>query len=208
MLENISSWIKQIILVVMFTMFVDFLLPENNFRKYAKVLLGFVVMIAILNPILTLLHEENYFSNYQWQFNEGLIEQAEIERRAKAFNEKNNDLIIKQYKENIGDLMKEQIEETSIFKVRNIDVDLVENNQSNDFGKIEKVSIVLVPKAQSDEKINKIEKVSVKINDTEKKDHKSNISSNYQHEMWDIHENLKKQFNIHDDNIHLSLEGE
>ena len=54
MIEWISEWLKNIIIIVLLASFVDLLLPSSNMQKYAKVVLGLVIILTIISPILNI----------------------------------------------------------------------------------------------------------------------------------------------------------
>jgi stage III sporulation protein AF len=208
MLDSLSSWIKQIILVVMFTTFVDFLIPNNKFLRYAKVLLGLVVMITIINPLLTFLNKENYFSEFQWQYNKQLVDQEDMLKRVEAFDEKNNELIIKQYKSNLISLITNHIDETSIFEVKDIDLKITEQKERSDFGRVDEVYILLRPTSAPVKDKKDIQKVSVKIEEFDGNKNEGKVDLiNYKQSLSELKEYLQKQFNIPEKNIKLQLEG-
>ncbi|WP_339062463.1 stage III sporulation protein AF [Tepidibacillus marianensis] len=58
MIEWISHWLQNIILVVLLATFVDLLLPTKNLQKYAKMVLGLIVILSIITPIFSLFSKE------------------------------------------------------------------------------------------------------------------------------------------------------
>ncbi|MBM7646327.1 stage III sporulation protein AF [Scopulibacillus daqui] len=52
----ISNWLTQIILIIMFAIILELLLPNDNFQKYVKMVVGLIIIIALLNPIMKLLN--------------------------------------------------------------------------------------------------------------------------------------------------------
>jgi len=58
MVEWISSWLKNIILIVLLATFVDLLLPSSNMQKYARMVMGLLIILAILTPIIDIFANE------------------------------------------------------------------------------------------------------------------------------------------------------
>lgn len=54
MIDWLSAWLKQIILVVLLASFVDLLLPNNAFQRYVKTVLGLFILLTLLSPLLSL----------------------------------------------------------------------------------------------------------------------------------------------------------
>lgn len=62
MISYLEAWIKNIVVILLLTSFVELLLPESELEKYTRVVLGLFIVIAILNPILNLFN-----TNYDFQ---------------------------------------------------------------------------------------------------------------------------------------------
>lgn len=209
MLNILSSWVKQIILIVIFTTVVDFLLPSDKYLRYARVLLGLVVMIAIINPMLAFFHKENFFSESQINYNTQMVNLEEVNKRVENINNINNELIVKQYKNNLISLIKNHINEKSTFEVKDINLKIIEQNEISDFGKIENIYILLKPASGIVKNKESIQKVSVKINgfDTNKIENNVNFA-NYKNALLELKKYLKEKFDIPEKNIQLQLEGD
>lgn len=52
MIAYITAWIKDIIFVVLFSSFIELLLPNSNIQKFVRVILGLFILLTILNPII------------------------------------------------------------------------------------------------------------------------------------------------------------
>lgn len=55
MIAALTGWIKGIIYIVLFAAFLEFLLPSGQMRKFIRVIIGLFIMLAVLNPIVTIL---------------------------------------------------------------------------------------------------------------------------------------------------------
>ena len=55
MIAAISAWVKDIILIVMFATFLEFLLPNSNMQRFIRVIMGLFIMLAILSPVIDLI---------------------------------------------------------------------------------------------------------------------------------------------------------
>lgn len=54
MLEAFSAYIKNIAVFLLFSAFVELLIPENHFKKYVRFVMGLLLLIAVLRPMLLL----------------------------------------------------------------------------------------------------------------------------------------------------------
>lgn len=51
----ITSWIKEIIYIILFATFLEFLLPNGQMRKFIRVIIGLFIMLAILSPVMDIM---------------------------------------------------------------------------------------------------------------------------------------------------------
>ncbi|TCP31178.1 stage III sporulation protein AF [Scopulibacillus darangshiensis] len=52
----ITQWMTQIILVILFAIILELLLPSNSFQKYVKMVIGLILIITLLTPVTKLLN--------------------------------------------------------------------------------------------------------------------------------------------------------
>lgn len=100
MIEWLSEWLMEIIIIVLLAVFVDLLLPSSNMQKYAKMILGLLIILTIISPILGIFGDEYAIAD--------MIEQQyqSISKDSQKLELKMNPE--KQYEEQ----MLEQVEET------------------------------------------------------------------------------------------------
>ncbi|MFD2611874.1 stage III sporulation protein AF [Paenibacillus gansuensis] len=55
MLEWLSSWLKDIILIILLAAFVDLILPNKALTRYVKLVVSLFILMAILSPLVQLL---------------------------------------------------------------------------------------------------------------------------------------------------------
>ncbi len=54
----LTSWIKNIILVVLFANFIDLILPKGKMAGYVRIVISFMIMAMILNPLLVIFKQD------------------------------------------------------------------------------------------------------------------------------------------------------
>lgn len=57
-MEAARVWVRSIAVLVMVAAFLDFLMPQGSLRRFARVVMGLFVLLAILQPVVTLMHQE------------------------------------------------------------------------------------------------------------------------------------------------------
>lgn len=51
-MDALNAWIKQIILVVLFATFLELLIPSNGYKKFIRVIMGLLILLAVMRPFL------------------------------------------------------------------------------------------------------------------------------------------------------------
>lgn len=58
MMDWLSGWLKDIIVVVLFAAFVELLLPNNAYQRYVRTVLGLFILLSMLSPLLSLFQQK------------------------------------------------------------------------------------------------------------------------------------------------------
>ncbi|RYL92345.1 stage III sporulation protein AF [Sporolactobacillus sp. THM7-4] len=53
-MNYLSEWVSQLVLIVLFAVILELLLPANGFQKYVKFVIGLVLIVALMDPIIRL----------------------------------------------------------------------------------------------------------------------------------------------------------
>lgn len=64
MLQWLSEWIKEIILIIMLAVFIDLLLPSDKMQRYVKVVLSLFILMTILTPIVAFFNKDFNFESW------------------------------------------------------------------------------------------------------------------------------------------------
>ncbi|MFC4769146.1 stage III sporulation protein AF [Effusibacillus consociatus] len=62
----LSSWLLQIVLILLFAVVMDLVIPTNAMRNYVRVVMGLVIMVTMLKPISALYDNKFDLSRIQW----------------------------------------------------------------------------------------------------------------------------------------------
>lgn len=204
MVGALSQWIRQIIMVVMFAAFVDFLIPENSFLRYVKVFLGLLVMIAIINPLIPLFHNSLSFDDIPIVY-ENFVDNKSIATMSEIINQNNSQMTIAQYKANVEKYIFQKITDLTSYNIKNVSVKIDEDFSSNNFGKITYVKIALTKSPTDD--VNPKGKILIeKIKIGDELSESSNFIEKPNTEFRDIINYLVLTFDIPETNIYISLE--
>ena len=116
---------------MIFVTFIEILMPDNSMKKYTKIILGFLIMIIILNPILIFLKKDFSLSAYSFNY-ENKLESLYIKNQSKDFSKKQSEAMTKLYKQNVEIQMEKQISKTIDENDIKVEVDINEDINSED----------------------------------------------------------------------------
>lgn len=188
MVANLSSWIKQIIMVAMFTLFVDLFMPDNDLRKYIKVILGTIVMIAILNPIISLLNADTFFAGVQLEAR-GYLDENSISRQAEKLKHKNMEMALELYEKELEERIVRQLRQLTFLEVSKTDVKVEQD------GSIKEIHLILKKNFPQPQK--NIEKVFINLD----------LQFSEKGEIKKLKEYLSAFYEIPETNISVEVEG-
>ncbi|MFW5891565.1 MAG: stage III sporulation protein AF [bacterium] len=164
-LETLKDWIKNLVFIILFTTFLEQLLPDSKMRGYVKVVMGFFVISILISPLFSIFNQ-NHNSLYDtllFQNNLKEVHWEEIQNDGEKLNEYNQSLIKEYYEEDIKEKVNNILNLEYPQKEKDIDVTL-----NKDF-QIDKIKIFLEQ--------NGIEEVEIDpVDIIEKKSEKTNES--------------------------------
>lgn len=205
-MELIRDWIITIISVIIFVTFVEILVPSSNYKRYINVVVGFLLMIVILNPLTKLISGEI-------DFGEGIIrtsnqiELATAKNRINNIEYSNNEAVVKLYKSEISKQLKSRIEQNTEYIVEDVLVEVFDDSTSPNFGLIDSFDITLKESEKYQEPLEtKIEPVQInvslggKINNTVEA---NSILINSESDV--IKDDLSNFYNVPKGNININI---
>ena len=64
MIELLKVWVTNITIAIFFITAVEMILPDNNMKKYAKFVLGLMLIVVIINPIIKIFDKDFDLNSY------------------------------------------------------------------------------------------------------------------------------------------------
>ncbi|QCX32703.1 stage III sporulation protein AF [Caloramator sp. E03] len=189
MLEILKKYILSITVMVLFLAFIDLIMPENSFKKYAKFITGLIVIITILTPIFKIFDRrsdiETYILNYQNEMdtdalisNKGDIQKKVRMQTEQVFKEKLKESIEK----DIYDATKKR------YNVTNIVIDESNNKDIYGFVNIKYIELQL---EEDNSTIKSVDKVVIG----------QNSRNEYKFKDEEVIILLEKKYNINSSSI-------
>ncbi len=209
-MEIIREWIMTILSIIIFVTFVEFLLPNNNHRRYINVIIGLMIMLVILRPLTGLVKGGESLAEDILQTS-NQMEVMTMQNRVQTLEVNNQETITYLYKENLKSQMKNRLEKQLGYKVLDIEVEIEENNM-DEFGMIKGINIVLLDeeKAQEVESNKKIKDVNVMVNVNVSLSEKNNNNVKADSILLDsggeiIKNDFSSFYQVTEDNINISV---
>jgi stage III sporulation protein AF len=154
MMEFVGGWLKQIILLVLVATFFDLLLPNHSMERYVKLVMGLLIILAILNPIFSLLDKNLDLASFTPD-SQGVPEGnaaalSAIRREGEALQKTRDRLILSQVQKKLEETIKQDVE-------RQFDVRVVKSQVSvsqpgeKESPEIQRVHLVISPRRNEGE---------------------------------------------------------
>ncbi|MBU3214187.1 stage III sporulation protein AF [Clostridium estertheticum] len=159
MIELLKVWVTNITIAIFFITAVEMILPDNNMKKYAKFVLGLMLIVVIINPIIKIFDKNfdlNSYSNKATSYIEGSTQALDM-KKYKDINIVNT---TENFKKNLQKECITNLEQTYPDNKYNADVDVVYDSKNGVFN-INRVKIEVVDSGVQSIKSIKIDTQSV-----------------------------------------------
>ncbi len=152
-MDWIGGWLKQIVLIILFAAFIDLILPNQSMQRYVRVVISLVILLAILEPIMTLMQGSSLLNQGRLSaFLSAPVETgpnaerpmpslAEIMKNAEALKQRNQaewkDLV----ESKLSEMIRDRLDQEGFRTVKQVQVKV--NDGGGEKPQIEKVRVVL-----------------------------------------------------------------
>jgi stage III sporulation protein AF len=131
MIQWLSDWLKEIILVILLATFVDLLLPNSSMQRYVKVVISLFILMTLLSPILTIFQSNIDLDQAVSGMRQNEIKSAklksiqEINREAEILSASNVEQTTRMVEVQIAEMMQsglEKIMDDPLYQIQQVDV--------------------------------------------------------------------------------------
>ncbi|NLH95739.1 MAG: stage III sporulation protein AF [Clostridiaceae bacterium] len=140
MIGFIKSWTVNIVVLVLFIVITEMLLPRGKVRKYANLVTGTILVIAIIEPVTGLFGRAFDFS-FSQAATAGAIDKKEIEKAGRMLEQEHVKQTIRLYRSRMIEQIEQQAMEVEGVEAAKADVIVNEDRNSTGFGEIKRVYI-------------------------------------------------------------------
>lgn len=140
-MEFIKEWIITITVVIVFTMLMDILIPSSSMKKFAKVIMGLLIILVIVKPFLMLKGMEQQFKSTMVEAAAYIEDPESLENQSMEAFQSNAALNI--YRQKLTEEIAAVVRKQEEFKNKQIDVNAVIDNDlnSSSFGTVKTLEI-------------------------------------------------------------------
>ncbi|MGQ8874606.1 stage III sporulation protein AF [Paenibacillus sp. TSA_86.1] len=145
----LSSWLQDLIMIVLLATFVDMLLPNRSMERYVKLVLSLLILLTLLSPITKLLRSDpvGELKRAMTAMDAPTDGQATLEQilaRGKQMQASEQQQSLKWTAKEVASNMKGQIEEMIGAKVQSVEVQLAMKKQDVDTGATTSVELPVI----------------------------------------------------------------
>jgi stage III sporulation protein AF len=199
-MENIYSWVKNIIIYFILITVIENALPKNNYRKYMKVFTGMILVILVISPFIKMLNIEDKIS-YYYELEDFKQNTKDMENSLLAMDEVREEKIMDGYSKMILGQVEGIVESFGYYPVE-VRPEWEQGSEEETYGQIYGLTLIVARKEQTSQDKIEVEKVRIENGEegqTEQK--KESIDEiNMKNAIADF-------YNISVNNINVSIQG-
>lgn len=169
MLQQLKDWVINICIVVFFVTAVEMILPDNKMKKYAKLVLGLIIISVLIKPIIKVFDKNYDIDAYASKAAETLSKGNYSEDFTK-YEQSNVSSTIENFNSNLKTLCEKVLKEKMPQYSYNVEVKTDYNQENNKF-EIKEIKVSV-----EDGKIQKIKKIVINDDSKYVNTDKGNIS--------------------------------
>lgn len=199
-MEWFSSWSKGIVIALIISTLVEMIIPDNNSKKYIKIIIGIFIVYTIISPIIEKLLGQD-INEYIEVDNYIQASSSNVEEK-KDFQAKANESIKKIYVQNLQNDIKIKLKSKG-YIAESININISNDDSYN----IEKIEVKINEKVAVNENekqtktiVDTIRYIQVKI-DNKNEENKSVIDENDKNTIKQL---LKDNYDISENKITIS----
>ena len=140
MLDFLKEWTINIVMLVLFIVIIEMLLPRGKMKKYVNLLTGTILIIVIIEPITGLFGKNFDFAAAQTAAASN-IDKREIEKAGKLLEDEQLRQTIELYRSRIIEQITLSAREVDGVKDAQADIIINEDRDSENFGEIKRIYI-------------------------------------------------------------------
>lgn len=165
MIEFLKGWTLNIVTLVIFIVLLEILIPSGRMKKYINLISGFIIMIALITPVLKLIQKDDDLKAFEL-FETVNIGKMDIDTKSNVLSDSQSKQVVEVYRQKIIAQLESYAEQNDDIESVNADVIIDEDPNSQKYGEIKRVYMNLVMKDKNEDAravsiIPRVEKIQV-----------------------------------------------
>jgi len=144
-LETLRLLVQNLIIIVILAVILEMLLPNGEMRRYTKMVLGLMVVVAVVQAMHGLsggiLFREA--EEYTWRSPPGPEKAADILDRGRRLEAENRRKAVDQYKKGVERQISALVGQDENIMLVGADLKIQDDPEKKDFGRIQEVTLIL-----------------------------------------------------------------
>lgn len=206
-MNEIYSWVKNIILFMVLTSIISNLLGKSSYKKYINLVTGIILVILVISPLLKLFQLDKTL-DYYFTTNTLLADAQDLDSQLKDMENGQRNAIFHEYKEQIKIQVAKILDDDKL-QIYHMELTIDEDNSSSNYGNITSLTVIggyTIEKTNTKEVI-KIDSIKIDEINIQKQEEEIDKRKNY---LSPYEINAKKKlsdfYNINSDNINISIQ--
>lgn len=96
-METLSQLVRSLAVIIIFTSFIEMLLPNASMKQYTRLILGLFVILLVIDPVLTFLNKGSDFSVQGWSAPAQNDQLEKILDNAEELSGRSQETVIREY---------------------------------------------------------------------------------------------------------------
>jgi len=160
----LTEWITSIVIFVLIAMVMDMLLPSSSMRKYAKMVVGLLLIMVLISPIFKLISidlEEVLASIDSYEFVESENMKSLIENKKKEIQSTHSAYILEEMAVQLKNIGEEELINRYNYEIKHLEVSLKTLDNPDIPKDLETISVILVENEGTESVIETVKKVDI-----------------------------------------------
>lgn len=205
-MDEIYTWIKNIVIYMIMNTIIMNLMGNKSYKKYISIVSGMILVLIVVSPLMNFMDLEDKL-DYFLQTNDFAVETSDFKNDVNQLEKEQRDAILKEYLVKIKDQVAELLSEEGL-QLEKFDASVDMDTASNTFGSLLGMKLTANVKQEEGDMKNDslfIDKIEIdKIGMDEKKDTVEKVPSPIEINIKTL---LSDFYNIEPDNINISVQG-
>lgn len=154
MIALLKGWVISICMCIFFITAIEMILPNNSLKKYAKFVLGLILITVLISPIMKL-YDKNFNISKATYNSASFFDDKKYENNMNKYKQKNLDQTLTAFKKNLINLCDEKLKMKYPGKSYSIDIKVSYDKNKGNFN-IDNVDIGV-----TEGKISSVKKIEI-----------------------------------------------